>query len=56
MTTLSSADFCKMTVQEVADILLEKLDDQEKSSCCKLYGCSEGKMFELILIMKEVKE
>ena len=55
MTELSSVDFCKLTIQEAADMLLEKLDDQETSTC-KLYGCSEGKMFELELKMKEVKQ
>lgn len=54
MTELSSADFCKLTIQEAADMLLEKLDDQETSTC-KLYGCSEDKMFELELKMKEVE-
>lgn len=55
MTELSSADFCKLTIQEAADMLLEKLDDQETSTC-KLYGYSEDKMFELELKMKEVKQ
>ena len=52
---LSSADFCRLTVQEVADLLLEKLDDQEVSRC-KCFGCNGGRMFELLLCMKEVKE
>ena len=52
---ISSADFCKLTVQEVADLLLEKLDDQEVSRC-KCFGCNGGRMFELSLCMKEVKE
>ena len=55
MTTLSSADLCKLSVQEVADMLLERLDQQEVSGC-KIYGCSDGKMFELKMTMKEVKE
>jgi hypothetical protein len=53
MTEYSSADLCKLSLQEVADLLLDKLVDQECSSC-KLYGCCDGRMFELVLCMKEV--
>ena len=58
MTELSSADFCKLTLQEVADMLLDKLQDNpdDDRSGCKLYGCSDGRMFELCLIMKEVEK
>ena len=58
MTELSSADFCKLTLQEVADMLLDKLQDNpdDDRSGAKLYGCSDGKLFELCLIMKEVKK
>ena len=52
---ISSADFCKLSLQEVADLLLEKLDDQEVSRC-KCFGCNGGRMFELLLCMKEVKD
>ena len=52
---ISSADFCKLTLQEVADLLLEKLDDQDESRC-KVFGCNGGRMFELLLCMKEVKD
>lgn len=58
MTELSSADFCKLSVQEVADMLMTKLEDNspdDDCSGCKLYGCSAGRMFELCLIMKEVE-
>jgi hypothetical protein len=55
MTELSSADFCKLSVQEVADLLLEKLVDQDVCRC-KVYGCCDGRMFELELIMKEVEK
>ena len=55
MTEYSSAELCKLSLQEVADLLLDKLDDQECSSC-KVYGCNGGRMFELELCMKEVKE
>ena len=53
MTELSSADLCRLSVQEVADLLLDKLTDQDVSSC-KVYGCNSGRMFELELRMKEV--
>ena len=57
MTELCSADLCKLSVQEVADMLLEKLEEVDHThSSCKLYGCSDGRMFELSLVMKEVKE
>ena len=54
---LSSADLCKLSVQEVADMLLEKLEEVDHTqSSCKVYGCCDGRMFELSLVMKEVKE
>ena len=57
MTEYCSADFCKLTLQEVADMLLEKLDEVDHTrSSCKVYGCCDGRMFELSLVMKEVKE
>jgi hypothetical protein len=57
MTELCSADLCKLSVQEVADMLLEKLEEVDHTHTgCKVYGCSGGRMFELSLVMKEVKE
>ena len=57
MPEYSSADLCKLTLQEVADLLLEKLEDDDPTrSSCKVYGCSDGRMFELRLVMKEVKQ
>ena len=57
MTELCSADLCKLSVQEVADMLLEKLEEVDHTHTgCKVYGCSDGRMFELRLVMKEVKE
>ena len=53
MTELSSADFCKLSLQEVADMMVSKLDDQDTCKC-KVYGCCDGRMFELSLVMKEV--
>jgi hypothetical protein len=57
MPEYSSADLCKLSLQEVADLLLEKLDEVDHTrSSCKVYGCCDGRMFELRLVMKEVKE
>ena len=53
MTEYSSADLCKLSLQEVADLLLDKLVDQEQVGC-KVYGCNGGRMFELKMIMREV--
>lgn len=54
---ISSADLCKLTLQEVADMLLDHLEKNSKSDCkCLVYGCSEGQMFELELHMKEVEK
>ena len=39
---VSSADFCKLTVQEVADLLL---DQGKKCACCK--GRVDGRMYSL---------
>ena len=54
----SSADLCKLSVQELADMLLDKLHENVKDgkmySCAKLHGCSDGKLFELCLVMREV--
>ena len=57
MTELSSADLCKLSLQEVADMLLDHLTTNSKDECkCLVYGCSDGKMFELELHMKEVEK
>lgn len=53
MTGYCSADLCKLSLQEVADLLLDKLDETGNSeSCCLLHGCCDGKMFELELKMR----
>ena len=57
MVEFSSADLCKLTLQEVADLLLDKLVETDHiRSSCKVYGCSDGRMFELRLVMREVKK
>lgn len=42
MTDLSSADFCKLTLQEVADLLL---DQEKQTALCK--GVVDGRMYSL---------
>jgi hypothetical protein len=42
MMEFSSADFCKLTVQEVADFLL---DQEKQTALCK--GIVEGKLYTL---------
>ena len=39
---ISSADFCKLTVQEVADFLL---DQEKQTALCK--GFVDGELYEL---------
>ena len=55
---MSSADLCKLSVQEVADLLLDKLGENVKDgkdySCAKLHGCNDGRLFELCIVMREV--
>lgn len=52
---ISSADFTKLTLQEAADLLLDQVDKNgDGKSGCKCYGCCDGRMFELSLVMKEV--
>ena len=53
MTEYCSADLCKMSLQEVADLLLDKLSESEQDvSSCKVHGCCDGRMFELSLEMR----
>ena len=40
MTGLCSADFLKLSLQEVADLMVGKLDDQPESRCV-CYGCCD---------------
>ena len=53
MTEYCSADLCKLSLQEVADLLLDKLaENDEDVSMCKVHGCCDGRMFELSLEMR----
>ena len=54
MTELSSADLCKMSVQEVADLLLNDIEVNDKSvSGAVVYGTDDsGRMYSLYLKME----
>ena len=54
MTEFSSADFCRLSVQEVADLLLDKLDETGNDvSMCKVHGTDDsGRMYSLYLKME----
>ena len=54
MTCYSSAELCKLSLQEVADLLLEGIDGKDQCSC-KVVGECDGRMFELELVMREVE-
>ena len=60
MTELSSADLCRMSVQEVADLLLtklhENLENDKEYSCAKIIGKHDDELYELLFVMREVKE
>lgn len=48
MTEYSSAELCKLTLQEVADLLLDKLEEPDHTrSSCKVYGCCDGRMYSI---------
>ena len=55
---LSSADFMRFSVQELADMLSDKLSENmaegKDVSSVKLHGLVDGKLFEMDVYMKEV--
>ena len=59
---LSSADFMKLTVQEAADLLADKLHENKKDdtkrnrSRMKLYGKVDDQLCEIEITMREVVE
>ena len=55
MTCYSSAELCKLTVQEVADLLLDGIVDGKDQCSCKVVGECDGRLFELELVMREVE-
>ena len=56
MTVLSSADFLQLTLQEVADLLADKLEENIKNdkdySCAKLHGRVDDQVYELDIVMR----
>ena len=58
----SSADFMKFTIQEAADILADKLQENKKDdtkrniSRMKLYGKVDDQLCEIEIRMREVVE
>lgn len=62
MTELSSAEFCKLSVQEAADLMAEKLHENKKDdtkrnrSRMRLYGKVDGQLCEIYMEMREVVE
>ena len=59
VTVLSSADFLKLTLQEVADLLADKLEENIKNdkdySCAKLHGLVDDQVYELDIVMRCIK-
>ena len=55
---LSSADFMRFSVQELADMLSDKLSENmaegKDVSSVKLHGLVDGKLLEMDVYMKEV--
>ena len=62
MTGFSSADFMKFTIQEAADLLADKLQENKKDdnkrnrSRMKLYGKVDDQLCEIEITMREVVE
>ena len=49
---ITSADFCKLTIQEAADILLENMNNKKESGAV-LHGTDDdGRMYSLYLKME----
>ena len=54
---ISSAEFCKLTVQDVADLLVDKLESNDKEySCAKVLGKVDDQEYELCVVLREVDE
>ena len=51
----SSADFLKLTVNEVSDLLLEKISDDKTCSYALLEGESDGKQYRLCVKLELVE-
>jgi len=56
MTEISGADFLKLSVNEVSDLLLEKISDDKTCSYALLEGkCSDGKQYRLCVKLELVE-
>lgn len=60
MTGLCGADFMKLSVQELADLLSNKLyeniSEDKDVAAIKLHGSVDGRLFEMDIFMKCVDE
>ena len=56
MTEISSADFLKLSVNDVSDLLLEKISDDKTCSYALLEGvCDDGKRYRLCVKLELVE-
>ena len=55
MTEISSADFMKLSINEVADLLLENITDDKTTSYALLKGCNGKRMFNLCVKLELVE-
>ena len=61
MTEFLDRDFLELTMNQVSDLLLDKLhenmENDKEYSCAKLVGGDVyGKRYELVVVMREVTE
>ena len=55
MTEISSADFMKLTINEIADLLLENISDEKTTSYALLKGCDGKRMFNLCVKLELIE-
>ena len=55
MTEISSSDFMKLSINEVADLLLENITDDKTTSYALLKGCNGKRMFNLCVKLELVE-
>ena len=56
MTEISSADFMKLSINDVSDLLLETIDDGQSTSYALLKGTDgSGRMFNLCVKLELVE-
>jgi hypothetical protein len=61
MTEFLDRDFLELTMNQVSDLLLDKLHENQKDekeySCAKLVGGDVyGRRYELLVVMREVSD